>query len=90
MATPPQENEAVPKCAVLTKMQWAPCATNPIPPPSPDSYTGKTWEDPVNDIEDCQPEDMATTFKWYDSDEDSDSSQCPKKKNYSCKRPPII
>ncbi len=44
-------------------MQWALCATYPIPPTSPDFYTGKTLEDLGNDIEDCQPEDMATIVK---------------------------
>ena len=28
--------------------------------------------------------------KWYDNDEDSYGSRCPKDKKYSCKRPPTI
>ncbi len=71
---PPQDDEAVPKYAVPTKIQQAPCSTYPIPPPSPDSYTGKTWEDHVDDIEDCQPEDMVTIAKWCNSNKDSYSS----------------
>ncbi len=39
-ASPQQNNEAVPEYAARTKIQWVPCATYPVPPPSPDSYNG--------------------------------------------------
>ncbi len=92
MAMPPQANEAILVYTAPTKMQRAPCSTYPIPLPSPDSYTGKTWEDVINNIKNKngQPEDRETIVKLYNSDEDSYSSQCPKDKKYSCKRPPTI
>ncbi len=83
MAMPPQGDEAILECAALTKMQQALCATYPVPPPSPDPYIGEAWEDFVDNIdtEDHQPEPLVAKIKWYDSDEGSYSSCCPKDKN---------
>ncbi len=73
-------------------MQQALCATYPIPLASPDSYTGEAWVDFIDNIdcENCQPEHLPAMIKWYNSDEDSYSSCCPKDKKYSYKRTPTI
>ncbi len=42
------------------------------------------------DSEDQQPPTSAALTKWYDSNEDSYGSLCPKDKKYLCQRPPAI
>ncbi len=83
-ATPPQDDEAVPKYAAPTKMRWVPSATYHVPLPSPEDNW--VYADEDDDTSDLPLMDMKV--KWYDSDEDSYSSQCPKDKKYSCKSPP--
>ncbi len=85
---PQQVVEVVPEQAAPTKIQWVPCATYPVPLPSPDYYKGthsKEEEDDDSDLPYCN-----VGIKWYDSDVDSYCSRCLKDKKYSCKRPPTI
>ncbi len=83
---PPQNNEAIPKYVAPTKIQWVPCATYPVPPPTPDYYDD--WEGDNDD--DSEMPFSNVGVKWYNTDEDSSSSWCPKDKKYSCRRPPTI
>ncbi len=53
--------------------------TIPTPPPLPEDYYGEDSND--LDSEDRQPPPSAAMLKWYNSDEDSYSSHCPKDKN---------
>ncbi len=87
-ATSSQDDEAIPKNAASTKIQQAPCTTYPVPPPSPDSYNN--WDGGNDDADDYNLPLMDVQIKWYNSDEDSYSSWCPKDEKYSCKRPPTI
>ncbi len=87
-AMPQQVVAVIPEQAAPTKIQWVPCATYPVPLPSPDYYKGthsKEEEDDDSDLPYCN-----VGVKWYDSDEDCYASRCPKDKKYSCKRPPTI
>ncbi len=85
---PSKSNEAVPEHVAPTNIQWVPCTTYPVPPPSPDYYKGehsKEDDDDDSDLPICN-----VGVKWYDSDDDSYYSRCPTDKKYSCKRPPTI
>ncbi len=88
-ATPSKVIEVVPEQAIPKKIQRVPCATYPAPPPSPDSYNRESYKDD-DDIDSDLPYHDMQNVKWYDSDEDSFASRCPKDKKYSCKRPPAI
>ncbi len=88
-ATPPKVVEVVPEQAISRKIQRVPCATYPAPPPSPDSYNRESYKDD-DDIDSDLPYHDMQNVKWYDSDEDSFASRCPKDKKYSCKMPPTI
>ncbi len=84
---PPQNNEVVPEYVAPTKLQWVLCTTYPVPLPSPDSYNSNDGEE-NDDDSDLSFHNIGV--KWYDRDEDSYCSRCPKDKKFSCKRPPTI
>ncbi len=72
-ATPPQDDEAIPQYVALTKIQRVPCATYPLPLPSPKN----DWEY-ADDDDNYDIPFSHVKVKWYNSDEDSYSSCCPK------------
>ncbi len=83
---PVPQHEPASEHAAHYKIQRAPCAKLPTPPPSPDSYTG----DDFADYDASSDEIGKVPTKWEHSDDDSYGSLCPKDKKYSCKRPPSI
>ncbi len=72
MATPPQNDEAVPEYAARTKLQWVPCTTYPVPLPSLEDNWEYAAAAAADDDDDLPFHNMG--IKWYDSNEDSYSS----------------